>query len=137
MDSIKRELHAEAAEGDEEMERQDKFVVFTTEKELKHHETIRQKAKFYTGIVVKMRTMTATMMDHLLKAVDADNRLAEEAVEEETQGGKIMVKQSGEVFDRIQHLRFEDVRLASKCVKSLASWMKMKPYLRSISLAHL
>jgi hypothetical protein len=73
------------------MERQDKFIVFTTDKELKHHETIRQKAKFFTGIVIKMRTMTSANMDHLLKAIDADNRLAEEALIEAPSGGKGVV----------------------------------------------
>ena len=56
--------------------------MFSHEKELKHHETIRQKAKFFTGIVVRMRTMTTSNMDHLLKAIDSDNKVAEDAVAE-------------------------------------------------------
>ena len=55
--------------------------MFTSEKELKHYDTIRQKAKNFTGIVVRMRNMTSNNMDHLLKAIDADNKLADEALE--------------------------------------------------------
>jgi hypothetical protein len=55
--------------------------------------------------------MTSANMDHLLKAVDADNRMAEEADVEEAAAGKVKDPLADEVFDRIQHLKFEDIRL--------------------------
>lgn len=36
-------------------ERQDAFVVFSNEKDLRHHEAIRIKASLYTGIALRVK----------------------------------------------------------------------------------
>ena len=56
----------------EPAQRQDIYVIFSNEKDLRHHESIRIKASLYTGIALRVKTITAQAMENLLVAIDAD-----------------------------------------------------------------
>ena len=55
------------------MERQDAFVVFSNEKDLRHHEAIRIKASLYTGIALRVKLISPAAMENLLYAIDLDS----------------------------------------------------------------
>lgn len=55
------------------MERQDAFVVFSNEKDLRHHEAIRIKASLYTGIALRVKLISPGAMENLLYAIDLDS----------------------------------------------------------------
>ena len=67
--------------------RQDQYVCFTNDKDLRHHETISIKASLYKGIAVKVKIMNHIWIEHLLLAIES-------------------AKDQG-----IVNLRFEDCRL--------------------------
>lgn len=52
--------------------RQDLFVCFTNEKDLRHYESIRIKSSLYTGIAVRVKNLVPTAMDNLLYAIELD-----------------------------------------------------------------
>ena len=56
-------------------ERQDAFVVFANEKDLRHHEAIRIKASLYTGIALRVKLISPAAMENLLYAIDLDSGL--------------------------------------------------------------
>ena len=58
-------------------ERQEAFVVFSNEKDLRHHEAIRIKAGLYTGIALRVKLITPGAMENLLYAIDLDSGVAE------------------------------------------------------------
>lgn len=78
-----KEIKAVAADGNqtdgsnEEVKqpdaRQDAFVVFTSEKDLRHHEAIRIKASLYTGIALRVKLIAPNAMENLLYAIDLDS----------------------------------------------------------------
>ncbi len=49
-----------------EQVRQDLYVVFTNEKELKSCEQVKNKIRSFTGIVVKLKSVTEKIMQILL-----------------------------------------------------------------------
>ena len=53
--------------------RQDAFVVFSNEKDLRHHEAIRIKASLYTGIALRVKIISPGAMENLLYAIDLDS----------------------------------------------------------------
>ena len=53
-------------------QRQDAYVIFANEKDLRHFESIRIKASLYTGIAVRVKNMTPGAMDNLLHAIELD-----------------------------------------------------------------
>ena len=56
----------------EQTQRQDIYVIFSNEKDLRHHESIRIKASQYTGIALRVKLITAQAMENLLIAIEAD-----------------------------------------------------------------
>ena len=54
-------------------QRQDAFVVFSNEKDLRHSEAIRIKASLYTGIALRVKTISPASMENLLYAIDLDS----------------------------------------------------------------
>jgi len=52
--------------------RQDLFVCFTNEKDLRHYESIKIKSSLYTGIAVRVRNLVPSAMDNLLYAIELD-----------------------------------------------------------------
>lgn len=52
--------------------RQDLFVCFTNEKDLRHYESIRIKSSLYTGIAIRIKNLVPTAMDNLLYAIELD-----------------------------------------------------------------
>lgn len=57
------------------VERQEAFVVFSNEKDLRHHEAIRIKASLYTGIALRVKLISPAAMENLLYAIDIDSGL--------------------------------------------------------------
>ena len=53
-------------------QRQDAYVIFANEKDLRHFESIRIKASLYTGIAVRVKNMTPGAMENLLHAIELD-----------------------------------------------------------------
>jgi hypothetical protein len=49
------------------------FVCFTNEKDLRHYESIRIKASQYTGIALRVKTITPHAMDNVLYAIEVDS----------------------------------------------------------------
>ena len=56
--------------------RQDAFVVFNNEKDLRHHEAIRIKVSLYTGIALRVKVISPGAMENLLYAIDLDSGAA-------------------------------------------------------------
>lgn len=56
--------------------RQDAFVVFNNEKDLRHHEAIRIKISLYTGIALRVKVIQPATMENLLYAIDLDSGVA-------------------------------------------------------------
>ena len=54
-------------------QRQDAFVVFSNEKDLRHAEAIRIKASLYTGIALRVKVISPVSMENLLYAIDLDS----------------------------------------------------------------
>ena len=52
--------------------RQDAYVIFTNEKDLRHAESIRIKSALYTGIAIRVKFLTLQACDSLLKAIEKD-----------------------------------------------------------------
>ena len=48
-------------------------MCFTNDKDLRHFETIRVKAQYYTGIAVRTKNITPQFMENITKAIDVDN----------------------------------------------------------------
>jgi hypothetical protein len=53
--------------------REDVFVCFTNDKDLRHYESIRVKAQYYTGIAIRTKNITPQFMENITKAIDIDN----------------------------------------------------------------
>ena len=53
--------------------RRDEFIVFNNDKDLRHYESIRVKAQYFTGIVLRCKVLTPQNMDNILKAIELDN----------------------------------------------------------------
>ena len=66
--------------------RQNAFVVFSNEKDLRHHEAIRIKASHYTGIALRVKVITPSAMENLLYAMDLDSGEAKKKKNEEGDG---------------------------------------------------
>ena len=52
--------------------RQDIYVIFANEKDLRYHESIRIKASLYTGIALRVKTITPQAMENLIVAIEMD-----------------------------------------------------------------
>jgi predicted nuclease of predicted toxin-antitoxin system len=52
--------------------RRDEFIVFNNDKDLRHYESIRVKAQYFTGIVLRCKQLTPQNMDNILKAIEID-----------------------------------------------------------------
>ena len=46
--------------------------MFLHEKDLRHYESIRIKSSLYTGVAVKVKTLTHQAVDNLLYAIEID-----------------------------------------------------------------
>ena len=55
-------------------ERQDAFVVLSLDKDVRNAETVRIKASAYTGIAVRMKSITQAGMEAIVKGIDLDVR---------------------------------------------------------------
>ena len=60
----------------ENQTRQDAYVVFSNEKDLRHNEAIRIKASLYTGIALRVKILSPAAMENLLYAIDLDAGIA-------------------------------------------------------------
>ena len=98
-------------------ERQDAFVVFSNEKDLRHHEAIRIKASLYTGIALRVKLISPGAMENLLYAIDiesgevarkkAEEKEAKEAgqkVKQESMGFSTTNKKAKESLNKLQTL---------------------------------
>lgn len=47
--------------------------MFAAEKDLRHYESIRVKAQYFTGIVLRCKILSPQNMDNILKAIELDN----------------------------------------------------------------
>lgn len=53
-------------------QRQDLYVVFTHERELRNVDQVRIKISQFTGVVMRLKTITVPAMENLLAAIEAD-----------------------------------------------------------------
>lgn len=90
--------------------RQDLFVCFTNDKDLRHHETISIKASLYKGIAVRVKILNHIWIENLLFAVES-------------------AKDRG-----IVNLRFEECRLLKKAVLRLIEFCKTTSIIESLGL---
>ena len=42
---------------------------------MRHYESIRVKAQFYTGIIVRVKNLTPQAMENVCKAIEKDNEM--------------------------------------------------------------
>mmetsp|Transcript_5920 Transcript_5920/g.9661 ORF Transcript_5920/g.9661 Transcript_5920/m.9661 type:complete len:294 (+) Transcript_5920:103-984(+) len=90
--------------------RQDLFVCFTSEKDLRHHETISIKASLYKGIAVKVKILNHIQTENVLFAIES-------------------AKDHG-----IVNLRFEECRLMRKGVLRLIEFCKTTSIIESLGI---
>ena len=81
--------------------RQDAYVIFANEKDMRHHESIRIKSQLYTGIAVRTKFMTPAGMENLLQAITLDGEKdkpkkskSKEEVKDELMGKKKQLKKT-------------------------------------------
>ena len=53
--------------------RQDCYICLEKESDLRHYESIRMKAQYFTGIIVRVKNLTPTAIEAVLKAIELDN----------------------------------------------------------------
>ena len=58
-------------------------MVFSNEKDLRHHEAIRIKASIYTGIALRVKIISPGAMENLLYAIDLDSGVVKKKSAEE------------------------------------------------------
>ena len=106
-------------EDDEEVEedradmpqcRQDQYVCFTNDKDLRHHETISIKAALYKGIAIKVKILNHLWIENILFAI------------------------SSATDKGIINLRFEECRLLKKAVHRLIEFCKNESCIESLQL---
>ena len=98
-------------------ERQDAFVVFSNDKDLRHHEAIRIKASLYTGIALRVKLISPGAMENLLYAIDIESgevarkkaeekeaKEAEQKKKEESMGFSTTNKKAKESLNKLQSL---------------------------------
>ena len=126
-------------------QRQDAYVIFSNEKDLRHFESIRIKSQLYTGIAVRTKFMTPQAMDNLLHAIELDGgqeqpgkalRLKAEQKEEAT-GKTETLETEPEVAQArpkgcIINLRFEECRVTRKATARLCEFLRRKQILETI-----
>ena len=132
--------------------RQDAYVVFTNDKDLRHHESIRIKSSLYTGIALRVRTIAPISMENLLYAIEIESRAnikkakkeentesqgalqsgAEENKEEQEKEQQALVAASKKQ-DGIINLRFEECKFTRKAAITLADFLRMKQILVTLS----
>ncbi len=100
----------EEKEEEQLKQRKDDYVVFTNEKDLRHHETISIKAQQYKGIALKIKIMNHIQMENVLFAIE-------------------QAKDRG-----ITYLRFEDCRIFKKGVTRLIEFCKSTNIIESFGL---
>lgn len=54
------------------LERQDLYVVFTHERELRNVDQVKIKLSQFTGVVMRCKNITSAAMENLLCAIEAD-----------------------------------------------------------------
>jgi hypothetical protein len=96
---------------DAPLTRQDLFVCFTNDKDLRHHETISIKASLYKGIAVRVKILNHIWIENILFSIET-------------------AKDQG-----IVNLRFEECRLLKKAVLRLIEFCKTTSIIESLSLS--
>jgi len=57
-------------------EREDVFLVLTMEKDLRHFESVRIKAQYFTGITIRVKALLPPSVENVLKAIEIDQSQA-------------------------------------------------------------
>ena len=123
--------------------RQDAYVIFSNEKDLRHHESVRIKSQLYTGIAVRTKFMTPAGMENLLHAIQLDGEAekpkkskSKEEVKDELLGKK-KEEAAAPVRPRgcIINLRLEETRIMKKAASYLADFLRQHPILETIGFA--
>ena len=102
-------------------ERQDAFVVLSLDKDVRNAETVRIKASAYTGIAVRMKTITQAGMEAIVKGIDLDVRRSQEEDDDPDTNKLSLI-----------NLRFEEVFFSKKVAGEFADFMRHKHHLESI-----
>ena len=71
MDAEEDDGEIEEEKPDQPLTRQDLFVCFTNDKDLRHHETISIKASLYKGIAVRVKILNHIWIESLLFAIES------------------------------------------------------------------
>jgi hypothetical protein len=121
--------------------REDVFVCFTNDKDLRHYESIRVKAQYYTGIAIRTKNITPQFMENITKAIDVDNNNVRKKLWTTDPKNKGLVPTDNDLAaltldpnQSIVNLRIEEARLSNRAVHSLTFWLKNKHLLHSIGL---
>ena len=136
-------------------QRQDAYVIFANEKDLRHFESIRIKASLYTGIAVRVKNMTPGAMDNLLHAIELDaappekkekkkDEIKEELLKDaaskqgdkKTEGKKESAR-AARPLGCIVNLRFEECRFSRKAAATLSEFMKTKQILETLGFCRI
>jgi hypothetical protein len=56
--------------------REDAYICLIMEKDLRHFESVRIKAQYFTGIILRVKNLTPSGMENITKAIDVDNQNA-------------------------------------------------------------
>ena len=103
-------MEAEEEKTDQPQCRQDLYVCFTNDKDLRHHETISIKAAMYKGIAIKVKILNHIWIENILFSIESAPDLG------------------------IINLRFEECRLLKKAVQRLIEFCKTTNIIESLSL---
>lgn len=123
--------------------------MFTHEKELKNLDQVRIKISQFTGVVVRTKSVTASMLEVLLEAIDQDAALFMAKQAQQKPSIKLLKQNqpeemgglSGKVLapvlppsSGIVNLRFEDCHFHSKAVAVMKQFFQTKHLIETVTL---
>ena len=118
---------------EEAKERQDAFVIFSQDKDVRNSESVKLKASAYTGIALRLKSISQQAMENLLHGICLDANGARKEKRENTE----------EEEDKLPHpvdddkpglvnLRFEENFFTRKAAAELSDFLRLKHVLESI-----
>ena len=144
------EEEAEKKEDEGPHERQDLYVVFTSERDLRSVEQIRMKLSQFTGVVMRCKQITESDINNLLAAIEADAAIfqQQQSQKQNLPPKKVVnVKpvEMGGISDTapqllqtsvsgIVNLRFEECQIVSKAVQSIKNFLSQKQLIETFTL---
>ena len=117
---------------EEAKERQDAFVIFSQDKDVRNQETVKVKASAYTGIALRLKSISHQAMENLLHGICLDATGAKKEKRENTEEAEEAKQAADEDKPGLVNLRFEENFFSRKAAVELSDFLRIKHILESI-----